>query len=1142
MRRAILRLYDYLSSHKAAAAIALAVVLALCVVSALRLKYNEDISSFLPASKQTSRYTEVYDRLGANNKIAILFNGGTKEEKLETMTSFREIWEENNPDGIYPQLQDPGDSDAFFDVSDFISDNFPYFLQEQDYARMDSLLKSDGYIEQRMQANKEAMINPGPQARFLRKDPLGLFTPVWQRLQTLNPARRSMIEDGNIFTSDGSTGVIFLDSPYGSSESRKNSELVSFVNDIKAKAAAHSQTVQITSTGGPEVAVENASRIKKDSIMALLLAAILISIILWFSYKRFSDVFWILVSIAAGAVFALGLIALFKPAISIIVLGIGSTIIGIAVNYPLHYIDHLKYQPDKRKALSEQVNPLLVGNITTVGAFLSLLLLKADALHDFGFIGAMMLVGTILFVLIFLPVFIPAAGKPRNTIRFDFDRNINPSKGVRRVFFILFLAVTVVLYIAGIKVKFDADLHNINYMTADQQAGFEILSTLSGESGEQKTIYLVAEASDRDATIAAMESLSEAIPEARSLSPFVPSCKTQEERLAMWRQFWSDHADVASTLPRAATSAGFTDWAVRPFLDNISREWEIQEDSWFAPLYETVGMAMFLPCDSRLQMVAYLDVPSEKVAQREESIRAALPENCFCFNDSDLSSSLVSSLNSDFDRIGLICGIIVFLFLWLSFGSLELSIMSFLPLAVGWIWILGTMHFCGIGFNIINIILATFIFGQGDDYTIFITEGLMYEYATGKKILRSYKNAVVLSALIMFIGIGALIVARHPAMRSLASVTIIGMLTVVLMAYYLPPMVFRMLTRNPSGSMRKYPLTIAMLLCTAFVFSTFGLSLCIIALWAAVFFMFGGNNERKRLNYHRMFWRISNMAIRAIPGCRFTVRNASGEDLVSPAVYICNHQSHFDILAILSLHPKIVMLTNDWAWKMYAPVIRKADFLPTSMAFENDCARLKALVARGYSILIFPEGTRSPDCNILRFHRGAFLLAKELSVPVLPLYIHGFGYMLPKHNKILHSAGLYLEVGKRFYVPDGDIASFSRSVRHSYIAEYDRIRCERETAEYVAPYVRSRYLYKGHDAKAECRKYLRKAVYNQVDTLSGKSLEIEDAGCGVYPLLVALSHREMEVTAFFNEEEKYLTATRCAGIPSNLKCILKDED
>ena len=93
MRKAILGLYDYLSSHKAAAAIALAVVLALCVISAMRLKYDEDISSFLPASKETSRYTEVYDRLGANDKIAILFEGGTKEEKLEAMLSFRELWE-----------------------------------------------------------------------------------------------------------------------------------------------------------------------------------------------------------------------------------------------------------------------------------------------------------------------------------------------------------------------------------------------------------------------------------------------------------------------------------------------------------------------------------------------------------------------------------------------------------------------------------------------------------------------------------------------------------------------------------------------------------------------------------------------------------------------------------------------------------------------------------------------------------------------------------------------------------------------------------------------------------------------------------------------------------------------------------------
>lgn len=112
-------------------------------------------------------------------------------------------------------------------------------------------------------------------------------------------------------------------------------------------------------------------------------------------------------------------------------------------------------------------------------------------------------------------------------------------------------------------------------------------------------------------------------------------------------------------------------------------------------------------------------------------------------------------------------------------------------MAVSWLWILGIMALFGMQFNIVNIILATFIFGQGDDYTIFMTEGAMYEYAYRRKMLASYKHSIIISALIMFIGIGTLIVARHPALHSLAEVTIAGMFSVVLMAYIFPPLVFK---------------------------------------------------------------------------------------------------------------------------------------------------------------------------------------------------------------------------------------------------------------------------------------------------------------------------------------------------------------
>ena len=102
---------------------------------------------------------------------------------------------------------------------------------------------------------------------------------------------------------------------------------------MKALVAARFPQVTLTSTGGPEVSAGNADRIKKDSILALALAALLICLVLWLSYKRLSDVLWILISIAAGALFALGIISLFKTSVSLIVLGIGCTIIGIAVNW-----------------------------------------------------------------------------------------------------------------------------------------------------------------------------------------------------------------------------------------------------------------------------------------------------------------------------------------------------------------------------------------------------------------------------------------------------------------------------------------------------------------------------------------------------------------------------------------------------------------------------------------------------------------------------------------------------------------------------------------------------------------------------------------------------------------------------------------
>lgn len=1035
----ILHIHDWLTAHKAAAVLVLLLVLILSAFSASRLHFQENITDFLPAGEQ-----EKLEEGGGEGRMAVFFSGGTTDDKLDAMYAFADAWNAAHGDIPVAAEADPSSIQAVFD---FLGANWPYFLEETDYARMDSLLAAPAYVARKMQDNKMALYGSPLQARYMRTDPLGLFSPVLQRLNRARPATQMV---GNcLFTEDEKTGIVLFHSPYGSGESGKNALLAADINAAKAHIHAQFPEVTVTSTGAPEVAVENATRIKKDSLLALAVAFLFIALILWFSYKRLSDVLWILLSIGAGALFALGLIALFKGSVSLIVLGIGSTIIGIAVNYPLHYVDHLKYQTDKRKALAEQVNPLLVGNITTVGAFLSLLLMKADALHDFGFIGAMMLVGTILFVLVFLPVFVPQRkGKPRDLIQLDWDRWLHPDRNVRHGVFLAFLLATALLFWQSRKTGFDANLHNINYMTQEQAEGFALLESLRADAA--------------------------AFP--------LPAAEEQVQRIARWNAFWDTHDTLLDTLEAEGLRAGFTPHAFQPFRDVLDKDWQPQERSYFKPVD-------FAP-------------------------------------ETNVTQGLVQDLSQDFGTIGLLCSLIVFVFLWLSFGSLALALLAFLPLAVSWYWIQGIMGLAGLQFNIVNIILATFIFGMGDDYSIFITEGLLYERATGKKILHSYKNAVALSALIMFVGIGALVLARHPAMRSLGLVTVIGMLTVVVMAFYLPPLLFRWLTTK-KGALRKTPLTIGNMLRTAFIGITmaFGMTLLSVAtliLPTGVFF-------------NRIIRRIAQGAIHIVPGCRYQLHNPHGEDFSKPAVYICNHQSHLDVLALIALQPKLIFMTNDWVWKfpLYGAVIRKAGYFPASRGLSKNSAYMKELVAKGYSIVIFPEGTRTGDGRIQRFHRGAFAVARELGLDVLPLCIHGFHQALPKHDFLLRKFPLYLEVGARVQV-EGDLAGFTRRMRHFYEDWYARIRAERETAAWLAPFVKEQYLYKGHDALLECRRVLRKSRFSRIDALEGTSLEIRNAGCGVEAQLIALRHPHMQIAAYEADEEKYLTATHCAVIPANL--------
>ena len=155
--------------------------------------------------------------------MAVFFQSGSPEERQDAVYAFQDRWEEVFPE-IY--LYEGAAGEQVAQVFDFLNANWPYFLVPQDYARMDSLLAVPGYMASKLQEDKLSLATGNPfTTRYLRSDPLGLYSPVLNRLQDAQPAA---LQD---------TEILFFDSPYGSSESANNGELLAALSSLKEECS-----------------------------------------------------------------------------------------------------------------------------------------------------------------------------------------------------------------------------------------------------------------------------------------------------------------------------------------------------------------------------------------------------------------------------------------------------------------------------------------------------------------------------------------------------------------------------------------------------------------------------------------------------------------------------------------------------------------------------------------------------------------------------------------------------------------------------------------------------------------------------------------------------------------------------------------
>ena len=155
------------------------------------------------------------------------------------------------------------------------------------------------------------------------------------------------------------------------------------------------------------------------------------------------------------------------------------------------------------------------------------------------------------------------------------------------------------------------------------------------------------------------------------------------------------------------------------------------------------------------------------------------------------TTDTLMQMSSDFDILQWLSMAFVFVVLLLSFHfNFKQALLGFAPILLSWLFVLGVMNLFGVQFNLISIIISTFIFGIGVDYSIFVMNGLIQ----GNR--QYHKTAVLLSAIILIITVSSMLLAQHPAIRSVGFSTLVGLLSAVILSYILQPAVFRWLNRN----------------------------------------------------------------------------------------------------------------------------------------------------------------------------------------------------------------------------------------------------------------------------------------------------------------------------------------------------------
>jgi 1-acyl-sn-glycerol-3-phosphate acyltransferase len=626
-----------------------------------------------------------------------------------------------------------------------------------------------------------------------------------------------------------------------------------------------------------------------------------------------------------------------------------------------------------------------------------------EGYRQLGIFGAVGVVFSVGFSLFILPLLVPIAkktGQPPLWLTRSLSGFFAWQRRRRLCLVLFILAMTVGTAFGIRKLRFEGDIAKLNGITEATRKDDALINEVWGNAlgmtvviARGKTPEEALTENDRVAEKLARDSN---VTNLYSLAEVCPAPTTQEANIQRWRVFWTTERrdGLRRTLAQVGGELGFRTNAFDKFWEIVESPPKLMTLDSFrgTPLEQALAERVaFSPGDNAVSTIIKVK-DRTKISDLREELAGPL-----VIDPLDFAAHMAKIARAGLGQFALWTGLLVGGMVFFSLGSIELLIAVLLPLAFGLFWAIGLMGMIGLPIDLMNSVFVIFIIGVGEDYSVFLTTSRLDEWRGQPPMTAANTASVLVSALTTIFGFGVMVIANHPALFSLGATVLLGMVCAFGATVILTPLVMDLLLfRNqPTGAPRFWhPLgTLWVLLHVG------GSQVVLYYLLRPILKIVSSRTADDRLR-RATRWTARGV-VKGMPFGKLEFRNISEKTFSPPCIVISNHQSAVDVMLAVSLPGDVRQTAKKRVFD--APMLGfGCKILGHIMVEPNDpevtLQRCRDRLKEGACVHFYPEGTRSFDCFVQRFRRGAFALAIELRREILPIIICDSNTAMPRDS------------------------------------------------------------------------------------------------------------------------------------------------